>query len=298
MDKQKRKAAVVGALNIDIGGISGTALVARDSLPGQVNISFGGVGWNVARDCAALGLETEFFSVLGLDEFEHALKRDAEDYGVSIAGCRWENAVNNRYLYIDDRDGDMVAAVNDMRLCGRIDAEFVGNALPRIAEAGVIVADANLPQETIAFLARNAPAPLVADCVSSVKCGKVKESLPFIHTLKANRLEAETLTGRTDAEDCVRALADAGVRRAVVTLGGHGAICAENGRVFRVPAEPSHIADTTGAGDSVTAALTVGLLKGWDLEECAVLGMRAAAVTMGQKGAVTHELSRLTEEWR
>lgn len=295
MDMKKRKVAVIGALNVDIGGIPEAAFMPGDSIPGRVSVSFGGVGWNIARDCAALGVRTAFFSVLGRDENEAAIRREAEAFGVDLSRCRWEDAPNNRYLYIGGRGGDMAAAVNDMRLCERIDRAFAISVLPALAGFDVVVMDANLPPETIRALAASAGAPLVCDCVSAVKCGRMRESLAYIHTLKANRLEAEMLTGEIEPEVCARALLDAGVRRVVISLGAEGVLCGEDGRLFRRPAEAATIVDTTGAGDSLTAALAVGLAGGLSAEACAALGMAAAGITMGRPGAVTEELSALRE---
>lgn len=293
MKNRKRKVAVIGALNVDIGGKPEAAFVPGDSIPGRVSVTLGGVGWNIARDCAGLGAETAFFSVLGRDEHEPVIRRDAESFGVSLAHCRWEAAANNRYLYISGKNGDMVSAVNDMRLCGRIDADFAAACLAQCKEADVLVVDANLPPEAIQVLAENAEAPLVADCVSAVKCGRLREHLHRIHTLKANRMEAEMLAGQIEPEACAEALMAAGVKRVVISLSGDGVLCASEGEIFRLPASGMPVIDTTGAGDSLTAALAVGLAHGLSLKECAALGMRAAGITMGRIGAVTKELSGL-----
>ena len=295
MNGQKRKVAVIGALNVDIGGRPEAAFVPGDSIPGRVSTSLGGVGWNIARNCASLGADTGFFSVLGEDEHASAIRRDAGDFGVDIGMCRWTAAPNNRYLYISGREGDLAAAVNDMRLCDRMDGRFAREVcLPALDGFHAVAVDANLPPETLALIAEHVKAPLTADCVSAVKCGRLRQILPRIHTLKANRMEAEMLTGRIDPADCVRALLDAGVTRAVISLGGEGALCGEGGRTILAPsAALSTPADTTGAGDSLTAALTVGLAWGLSLEECAELGMRAAGITLGERGAVTRKLRAL-----
>ncbi len=295
MDTQKRKVAVIGALNVDIGGVPEAAFVPGDSIPGRVSLSLGGVGFNIARACAALGAETTFFSVLGEDEHAPAIRAEAARFGLSLAGCRWDRAENNRYLYISGTGGDMAAAVNDMRLCGRMDADFIAALLPSLAGADAAAVDANLPPDALRALAEGVTVPLAADCVSAVKCRRLRGCLRYIHTLKANRMEAEVLTGRIGPEDCAEALMDAGVRRVVISLGAAGALCAEAGRLFRVPAQAGPVADSTGAGDSLTAALTVGLAHGLSLEACAALGMRAAAVTASRPGAAAIELSALKE---
>ena len=47
--------AVVGGVNIDIGGRSDAPLVAGDSNPGRIRSSLGGVGRNIAHNLALLG---------------------------------------------------------------------------------------------------------------------------------------------------------------------------------------------------------------------------------------------------
>lgn len=298
MDERKRKVAVFGAVNVDIGGCPEAAFTPGDSIPGTVSVSLGGVGFNIARDCASLGADTAFFSVLGEDEHAPAIRAEAERFGVSLAGCRWERAANNRYIYIIGGNGEMAAAVNDMRLCRRMDEAFIRERLPELADFDAVAADANLPPEALRFLAENARAPLVADCVSAVKCGRLRACLPCIHTLKANHVEAEMLTGCVEPEACAGVLLDAGVKRVVISLGADGVLCAEKGRFYCLPAVNMPVADTTGSGDSLTAALAVGLAGGLSAERCAALGVRAAALTMGGCGAVTTALNILREGFR
>lgn len=297
MNERKIKVAVIGALNVDIGGVPEAAFTPGDSIPGRVSVSLGGVGFNIARACAGLGADTTFFSVLGEDAHAPDIRAEAARYGISLAGCRWEDAPNNRYLYIGGRGGEMAAAINDMHLCARMDAAFIGELLPALAGFDVLAADANLSPEALRALAECAPAPIVVDCVSAVKCGRLRDILPGIHTLKANRMEAEMLTGLIDPEACALALLDAGVRRAAISLGADGLLCAEDGRVFRVPAVSARAVDTTGAGDSLTAALTVGLAAGLPFSRCAALGVRAAAITMGHDGAAAEGLTELKEDF-
>ena len=60
-------AAVVGGVNMDIGGQSDGPLVPGDSNPGRVRISLGGVGRNIAHNMALLGLDVRFLTAFGDD---------------------------------------------------------------------------------------------------------------------------------------------------------------------------------------------------------------------------------------
>ena len=295
MDTRKRKVAVIGALNVDVGGRADSPLARGDSIPGQVRTSLGGVGWNVARNCSLLGAETAFFSLLGLDEHERAIRADGVHFGVSLAGCRWVERQNNRYLYICDERGDVAAAVNDMELCAGIDPALAAAWLPALAGYDAVAVDANLPDETLAFLGENVTAPLAADCVSVSKAVRLKPLLPKLHILKANRAEAAALTGLNRPLDAARALMDAGVKRAVISLGPDGVLCAEGKTLLRQNAIHTHTVDATGAGDALTAALVVGLAEGLPLARCAQLGVTAAGVAISHPGSVTEALRDLVK---
>ena len=296
MDTQKRKVAVIGGLNVDIGGRADRPLARGDSIPGQVRTSLGGVGWNIARNCSLLGAETAFFSLLGLDEHESAIRANGVRFGVSLDCCRWEERQNNRYLYICDERGDVAAAVNDMELCKGIDPALAAGWLPVLAGYDAVAVDANLPEETLAFLAENVKAPLAADCVSASKAPRLRPILPRLHTLKANRAEAAALTGLHRPLDCARALLETGVTRVVISLGQEGVLCAEGKTYMRQNAINTHAVDATGAGDALTAALVVGLAKGMPLARCAYLGVAAAGITIARPGSVTEDLRDLVKE--
>lgn len=296
MDTQKKKVAVIGALNVDIGGRADRPLARGDSIPGRVRTSFGGVGWNIARDCALLGAETAFFSLLGRDEHESGILTEGERFGVDLSHCRWEERQNNRYLYICDERGDVAAAVNDMQLCSLITRSLAASWLPDLSGAGVVVVDANLPEETLAFLSERVTAPLAADCVSAAKSVRLGPVLPRLRLIKANRAEAAALTGLNRPLDQARALLEAGVERVVISLGPDGVLCAEGKSFFRQNAINTHPVDATGAGDSLTAALAVGLAQGLPLAKCAQLGVEAAGIAIAHSGAVTGELRELIKD--
>lgn len=295
MDTQKKKVAVIGALNVDIGGRADSPLARGDSIPGRVSSALGGVGWNIARDCSLLGADTAFFSLLGRDEHEAVIRADGERFGVDLARCRWEERQNNRYLYICDERGDVAAAVNDMALCSRVSPELAASWLPELAGYDAAVIDTNLQEETLAFLGENMTVPLAADCVSVAKCVRLRPILPRLRLLKANRAEAAILTGFSRPLDSAKALLDAGVKRAVISLGPDGVLCAEGKSFLRQNAVNAHTVDATGAGDSLMAALVVGLANGLPLARCAQLGAAAAGVTISHDGAVTEALRDLVK---
>lgn len=90
----------------------------------------------------------------------------------------------------------MLVAINDMNISNAITAEYLAQHREFIQRAKVIVADCNISEEALAWILDNAAnVPVFVDPVSAWKCVKVRDRLNQIHTLKPNRLEAETLSG-------------------------------------------------------------------------------------------------------
>ena len=77
--------AVVGGVNMDIGAVSDAPLVARDSNPGRVTTSLGGVGRNIAHNLCLLGEQVSMITVLGQDSFAQSVRENAADIGLDLS---------------------------------------------------------------------------------------------------------------------------------------------------------------------------------------------------------------------
>lgn len=291
------KCAVVGAANIDIGGFPGGRLSLRDSNPGQVALSAGGVGRNIACCMARLGLDTRLVAPLGADAFADIIRGDCARTGVDTALCfDFPEARSSAYLFIADADGDMQLAVNDMAVCERVTPAALEGRIDALNAMDVVVADANLPAETLGLLAERLRVPLLADAVSAAKAPRLLGAMKRLWALKPNALEAEALTGIPvhDADSAARAarrLVALGAARAFVTLGERGACCADGNELAFLPNPPARLVNATGAGDAFTAALAWGCVKGLSLRQCCAAGLAAAAIAVESRDTVNHALS-------
>ena len=220
--------AVVGGMNVDIGGRPARRLVLKDSNPGRVSIRPGGVGRNIAHDLRLLGMEVRMLSAVGDDEHGELLLRSCAACGIDTSLClRAEGESSSTYLYITDEHGDMQLAVADMDVTARITPAVIAARLDALNAARAVVVDANLEAETLEYLAAHVTAPLCADPVSTGKAGRMRRILPRLAFIKPNALEAETLTGEAEPEKAARALLAAGVRRVFLSLGAQGMLAAE-----------------------------------------------------------------------
>ena len=118
--------AVVGGVNMDIGAVSAGKLVARDSNPGHVTTSLGGVGRNIAHNLCLLGQQTAMVTVMGDDDFGRRVQENARDIGLDLsASAVLPDCRTGTYLYIAGPDGDMALAVNDMAIYDRMTPDFL-----------------------------------------------------------------------------------------------------------------------------------------------------------------------------
>ena len=76
--------AVVGGVNIDIGGRSDAPLVAGDSNPGRIRSSLGGVGRNIAHNLALLGAKVKLITALGADDGAKRVEASCADLGIDL----------------------------------------------------------------------------------------------------------------------------------------------------------------------------------------------------------------------
>ena len=104
-----------------------------------------------------------------------------------------------------------------------------------------------------------------------------------VDLLFCNADEALAFTGATDLDAAVASLRQH-ARQGVITRGGDGAWAWTRDAIIEVPAAPTTLIDTLGAGDSVAGAVLFGLSRGWPLAEGTRLAMRTAAEIVSQYG--------------
>jgi fructokinase len=117
----------------------------------------------------------------------------------------------------------------------------------------------------------------------------VRASLELTTVLKLNDQELPVLVvmlglDGTEERQFDGLLQGYGLRLIALTRGGQGSLLVgAEGRSER-PALAVEVADTVGAGDAFTAALVLGLLNGWPLEEINRLAAEVAAFVCTQPG--------------
>ena len=290
-------AVVVGGVNLDIGGKSYAPLVASDSNPGMVKISLGGVGRNIAHNMSLLGTDVRMLTAFGDDFHGQRIAASCAELGIDAShACRVTGGTTSTYLYLTDEKGEMALAVSDMEICKKITPAYLASNLNLLQNAQLVIADANIPQESLIYLAENCAAPLFCDPVSTTKAEKLRPILQKIHTLKPNKLEAELLSGvKIETKDDVAAAAEKlmelGVHRLFISLGSEGVYAAMGSERLWLPNLPGQMVNTTGCGDAFMAAIGWAYLEGMNLRETALAGLAAGSIAMESAETINPAMS-------
>jgi pseudouridine kinase len=302
MNSESAYVALIGGANMDISAHSAASIVASDSNPGCIVCSPGGVARNVAENLLRLGVDARLLSVLGDDVFGQSLRQAAATIGLDMRACvTIPGQRTATYLSLHGTDGDMGVAVNDMGIVECLTPELLGQHTALLDGASALVVDSNVRQDVLTWISTYwADKAVFAETVSVAKCHKLQRMLGQIHTLKANRLEAQTLSGWSIASpqsacDAARSLHQRGVRNVVISLGADGvAWCSADGVVGHRAVRPVSMVSATGAGDALLSGLVYGYIHGLPLDSSVHWAMACAELTLSSTFANSPDLCEAT----
>lgn len=289
--------AVVGGINIDICGKSAAPLIGRDSNPGTVKLSLGGVGRNIAHNLRLLGCPVRMLTALGDDFYARRVEEDCARLGIDLRhAIRVPGAASSTYLAIEGPEGDMELAICDDALARRITPDYLAGQREVLNGASAVAVDTNLSAEALAWLAEHCTAPLFADPVSVTKAEKLRPILGRLFLLKPNRIEAELLSGvairdRQTMEQAAETLLATGLRRVCISLGSEGVFCAWDAARCTAPCPETRLVNASGGGDAMMAGFVRAYLDGLPVEPAARFALSCSAIACESAETVNPALS-------
>jgi pseudouridine kinase len=284
---------------MDISGTPVNELRAGDSNPGRITLSPGGVGRNIAENLRLLGRKVSLITIMGEDTYAGVIREHCLNAGIDLQYSFTDPlGRTSAYLCVNERNGDMSAAVSDMAICDELTPAKLEPLLPVLNRGSMVIADANLPEETLTWIAKNVTVPIAADPVSVSKAPRLLPLLSRLTLIKPNVPEAELLTGMTIRGDinlsrAADALHRLGVKRVYISLGGRG-VWADDTREggMLIPCAPGTIVNTTGCGDAFVAAAADAFLNGLNTFDAGRRGLAASAICAEDNAAVSPGLSQ------
>lgn len=296
----------IGGANVDRKLTAKEPLQSGTSNPATSVQTAGGVARNVAENLGRLENDTALITAAG-DDADWQLINQATASAANLERIALiPGATTGSYTAVLGPDGEMALALADMDVFDEaLTAEFLRQHEAYLATAKLLVADLNLPGETVAELihiARRRDIPLAILAVSVPKMDRLPADLTGVTWLMTNRQESETALSTTidsgeAAKQAVRRWQDKGAANVIITDGANGAYHAGHGRT-----EPAHtpaaaaksVVDVTGAGDAFAAAVLHTWLHGATHDEAIAAGMTNANATLAVPHTVRRDLNAET----
>jgi pseudouridine kinase len=300
MNAKSSHILVIGAATVDVKGRALKALQLGASVPGDITVSFGGVGRNVAENLARLGQPTILLSAVGDDAFGTQILERAASGGVDVSKVIVVPKCHSAaYMAIVDEKGSKTFAVDEMAIMQSVTPAYISSHSALFEDAGMVVLDANLSPPSLASAikaARRNGVSVAADPTSTTLAPRLKKHLADLAMVKPNVTEAELLLGhpihgRAEAMAAAQELVACGTGLAVITLGEQGLCYASSSESGYLPAIRCEVVDYTGVGDALTATVVYGLVNGLPLGEAMRLGLSAATLTLQCAETVCPDMS-------
>ena len=290
--------AGIGGANMDIHGRSDRQLIMRDSNPGTLHMSLGGVCRNICENLARLGEDVRLVTVVGDDMHGRSILQGCEQAGIDMRAARvLPGERSSCYISIMDGDGDMLLAMSDMHIIKKLDAGLVDDAREVLAGAELVVCDGNLSAQTIGRLTQVCDRPLYLDPVSTAWARELRPYVGCFDTIKPNRMELEALTDMpVESMEHIARACDAllaqGVRRVFVSMGRDGMVYrGPEGLMHRVSKPFGGMVNATGAGDAAMAGIVWATRRGLSAEMTVKAAMAAGMVAISSPDTISREMS-------
>jgi D-beta-D-heptose 7-phosphate kinase/D-beta-D-heptose 1-phosphate adenosyltransferase len=251
---------------------------------------------NVALNARSLGAQVDLVGLVGADDGAWRLREllTAADVGSSGLLTDDKRRTTTKVRIVTTRN-QQVARVDyetEDAASGSIETSAIEQLQSRIARADAVIVSDYLK----GVVTRRLMAAPVAACQDRGVPVLVAPKIPHVDYyagvtfVTPNHLEAEAATNlRIRSSEDARRAAEAFRDRShaggvLITMGELGMWLSANGIEGHLPAAAREVADVTGAGDTVVAALALAIAAGATSAEAARLANQAAGIVVGKFG--------------
>ncbi|MGY0394509.1 ribokinase [Fusobacterium sp. SYSU M8A802] len=287
-----KKIVVVGSINMDLVTICNRVPEGGETLFGEEFFQVpGGKGANQAVAIGKLGTDVTMLGKVGKDSFGKDLIEAMKKSGVKTEHIKEGEKATGIAKIIVEKNGQnrilVVAGANS-----EVDREYIDEHLDVIRDCDVLVAQLEIPIETVAYALEKAKEFGKMTILNPAPARELSEDIIRNSDLIIpNESELALMTGmKTDTHEEIKEagekLLNLGVKDLIVTLGSKGSLhlnreVCEFHSAYKVKA-----VDTTAAGDSFIGGL-VRELKGNNLGEAIEFATKVSAIAVTKKGAQT-----------
>ena len=288
----------IGGANMDIHGRSDHPLVMRDSNPGTLHTSLGGVCRNICENLARLGEDVRLVTVVGDDVHGRSILAGCTQAGIDMSATRvLPGERSSSYISIMDSSGDMLLAMSDMHIIKKLDERLVDDSRALLCGAELVVCDGNLSTRAVDRLTRVCDRPLYVDPVSTAWAKELRPLIGRFDTVKPNRMELSALTecpvgSMGEIQAACDVLLSRGVRRVFVSMGADGMLYkGPEGMIYERSLPFDGMVNATGAGDAAMAGIIHATKRSLDAKQTVQFAMAAGMVAIASPDTISRGMS-------
>ncbi len=251
-----------------------------------------GCSTNFCLAMAKIGVRTTLVGNIGPD-FKSVFESGMKKYGIDYIAYNSAQSGGFSLRYYGDK------GERELNLLG--EAGKIEQFPDRLDQADWVVIAPILGEVDHDYIRRikdNTPAKIFLDPQGILRHssdGKIEHSkLPdteqivsMCNIVKPNELECKVMTGidpREDYKTPAQMIKSWGAEVVVITLAEKGSIVYDGEEFFEIPAYPADEKDATGAGDTYAAGFMYGVIRGYALPDCGILGTAVASVMIEHTG--------------
>ena len=288
---------VVGSINMDLVASAPHIPAAGETILGtDFQMHPGGKGANQAVAAGRLGspagLQVQMIGQLGSDDIGKQLRAGLTSAGVDTTAVGTVPGASGVALITVGANGDnSIVVAQGANL--QVTPKYLDQHKDRIQSAGIVLAQLEIPLETVLHLAdlcAQAPVavPLILDPAPARELPR--ELYAKIAWFTPNETEAAFYLGQpvsdNGAEKAAQQLMKKGTKGVLLKLGARGSYFAQaNGSEVKIQAFRVQPVDTTAAGDAFNGAFAAALMLGQSRLEAAMFASAASAISVTRKGA-------------
>lgn len=281
---------------LDVIAVIQTDINYGSDTPSKISTHGGGAAGNVASWSQVCGAPTKIVARVGNDPAGMAIISEFDALGVDHGDCVIPGTQTGVVVVLVDLAGERSMfpetgansglSLRDLPPLDGIEVVYLSgySLLDELSRPGVLEIIATIRAAKIPIFFD----PATVGGMKQVDTREITSWLPLMSALFMNEEEATFLTGHQKLEDALIALLETAAT-VIIKCGAEGAIGKTRGGDFvKVSALPTHVIDTTGAGDSFAGGFIAKWLTNPDLAMCMEAGASAAAQCVSIVGARPH----------
>ena len=279
---------VIGAANTDLTAYVDRMPEGGETIHGNIfTTGFGGKGANQAVAAKRAGAHVALIAGLGADIFGENTKAHLKAEGINTSGIFYGKQPSGvAHIWVDSKGENRIIIIPGANL--ELSEEFIENAVLRISNLSIVIAQCELPQEFTIAAFKSAKVKNAVTILNPAPAVKLSEELIELSDwIIPNQIEFYSLAIKIPGGDLVEQIKNFYPdKNLLVTLGSEGAILrTKNGQIINATAPKTEVIDTTGAGDGFVGAFAAALNAGKELQIALEFAIKFASNSVGKKGA-------------